>query len=259
MRVVPVPCLRDNYAYLLVCETSGQAAVIDPSESEPVLAAVAREGVTLSAIWNTHHHWDHIGGNKGLLAQHPDLTVIGHSSDRGRIDGQTVFAEDGERATLGEEIEATLLFNPGHTTGAISYYLPAHEVVFTGDTLFLGGCGRVFEGTFPMMHESLMRLAGLPGATRVYCGHEYTAANLRFAAAVEPDSEAIARRARTVATTREAGQPTVPGTMADELATNPFLRAAVPDVARAAAAHAGQELADEPTVFGALRSWKDKF
>lgn len=259
MRVVAIPCLRDNYAYLLICEATNQAAVIDPSESDPVLAAVAREGVALAAIWNTHHHWDHTGGNKALLKELPELEVIGHESDRDRIPGQTVFAKDGDRATLGEELDATLIFNPGHTTGAISYYLPAHRVVFTGDTLFLSGCGRVFEGTFEMMHASLMRLAALPGETQIYCGHEYTAANLRFAAAVEPDNQAIAARAAEVATIRERGEPTVPGLMADELETNPFLRAEVSSVARAAVELAGEPKRDGAAVFGALRTWKDNF
>ena len=259
MRVVAIPCLKDNYAYLVVCETTNKAAVVDPSQAEPVLAAVAREGVTLCAIWNTHHHWDHTGGNNALLKALPGLEVIGHESDRGRIPGQTVFASDGDRATLGAELDATLIFNPGHTTGAISYYLPAHRMVFTGDTLFLGGCGRMFEGTPEMMHTSLMRLAALPGDTQVYCGHEYTASNLRFAAAVEPESEAIATRAAAVTRMREQGEPTVPGTMAEELLTNPFLRAAVPEVARAAAAEGGAGTNHGPAVFGALRSWKDRF
>lgn len=263
MRVVPVPCLRDNYAYLICCETTNQAAVVDPSEAKPVLQAVAREGVTLSAIWNTHHHWDHVGGNKELLAAHPDLEVVGHESDKGRIHGQTVFANHDDTVTFGNAVTARLIFNPGHTTGAISYYLASHRAVFTGDTLFLGGCGRVFEGTMPMMHESLMRLAALPGDTRVYCGHEYTAANLRFAREVEPDSQALRDRIQAVSAVRDGGQPTVPGTMAEERDTNPFLRAALPEVARmvspANRATNPAENDSPAAVFGALRRWKDSF
>ncbi len=259
MRIVPIPCLKDNYAYLVVCETTNTAAIVDPSEVEPVLEAVARERVTLTAIWNTHHHWDHTGGNKGLLAAHPQLAVIGHSSDKGRVPGQTEFVEDGDTVELGSEVSARIIFNPGHTSGAISFYLAAHKAVFTGDTLFLSGCGRMFEGTPPQMQGSLRRLRDLPEDTKVYCGHEYTAANLRFAAAVEPDNAAIAARAAEVAATRERGAPTVPGTIADERATNPFLRtdeAAVIAAVRAKDAAVG---ATEADIFGALRGWKDSF
>lgn len=259
MRIVPVPCLRDNYAYLVICEVSNRAAVVDPSEHGPVLAALEREGVALAAIWNTHHHWDHTNGNKGLLDAHPEIEVIGHASDKGRIPGQTTFAEEGDEVTLGEEMTAAIIHNPGHTTGAISFYSANHKAVFTGDTLFAGGCGRIFEGTPSQMHASLSKLAALPEDTRVYCGHEYTAANLRFAAAVEPDSQALAERRQKVDAQRERGEPTVPSTIAEERATNPFLRAEVTGVA-AAAGEKGSAADDSPaTVFGALRSWKDRF
>lgn len=258
MRIVAVPCLKDNYAYLVVCEASSTAAVVDPSESEPVLAAAGREGVDLAAIWNTHHHWDHTGGNKKLLEAVPELEVVGHTSDRGRIPGQTTFVDQGDEVTLGQEIRARIIYNPGHTRGAISYHLADHAAVFTGDTLFCAGCGRLFEGSPQEMHDSLSRLAALPGDTRVYCGHEYTAANLRFAAAVEPDNQAIGERAARVRAQRDQGEPTVPGLMADELATNPFLRASEPGVVAAARAQSAGD--DSPVeVFAALRRWKDGF
>lgn len=263
MRIVPVPCLKDNYAYLVICERSGKAAVVDPSEAGPVQAAITRQGVELQAIWNTHHHWDHTGGNKELLEAHPEIEVIGHTSDKGRIPGQTTFARDSDTITLGQEIRAVIIHNPGHTTGAISFYLAEHEAVFTGDTLFCAGCGRLFEGTPSQMHASLSRLAALPGSTRVYCGHEYTAANLRFARAVEPESTAIQERMARITAMRNQGEPSVPGTMAEELATNPFLRSSVPEVA-SAVSHAARP--EDPAkdnspmeVFAALRRWKDRF
>jgi hydroxyacylglutathione hydrolase len=259
MRIVPVPCLKDNYAYLVICEATNTAAVVDPSEAEPVLAAMQREGVAPRAIWNTYHHWDHTGGNEALLAAHPGLEVVAHASDRGRIHGQTTFVEDGAEVALGEELRARIIYNPGHTSGAISYHLAGPAAVFTGDTLFLAGCGRLFEGTPAQMHASLSRLAALPAETRIYCGHEYTASNLRFAAAVEPGNEAIQARAREVERIRATGAPSVPGTVAAERATNPFLRAQVPDVARAARAAETVEGDTPVDVFAALRRWKDRF
>lgn len=260
MRIVPVPCLKDNYAYLVICEATNQAAVVDPSEAGPLREAAAREGVELTAIWNTHHHWDHTGGNKDLLEAYPELEVIGHESDRGRIPGQTTFANEGDTVTVGQEVRARIIFNPGHTTGAISYVIESEPAVFTGDTLFGAGCGRIFEGTPAMMHESLTKLAALHEDTLVYCGHEYTASNLRFSAAAEPDNPAIAARAASVEQLREAGEPTVPFAMREELATNPFLRASIPALAAGARAGGEPPKDDGPVeVFAALRRWKDRF
>jgi hydroxyacylglutathione hydrolase len=258
MRVVPVPCLKDNYAYLVICEASGQAAVVDPGEAAPVIAAARREGVRLAAVWATHHHPDHVGGVGGLP---DDVAVIGHASDveRGRIPRAGRGVADGDVVELGTSVRARIVHNPGHTTGAISYWIEdgAGGAVFTGDTLFGAGCGRLFEGPPPMMHASLARLAALPPATRVYFGHEYTAANLRFAAAVEPDNRDVAARAA-----RSTGT-TTPSTIADEHATNPFLRARVPAVRAAAAAHAAAlgrpPPATDADVFAILRAWKDAF
>jgi hydroxyacylglutathione hydrolase len=263
MRIVPISCLKDNYAYLVVCEATGTAAVVDPSEAQPVVDAVQREGVTLAAIWNTHHHLDHTGGNKHLLSAYPELEVIAHASDKGRIPGQTTFVEDGEEITLGKEVRARIIHNPGHTSGAISFHVAEADAgsgaVFTGDTMFLAGCGRLFEGTPAQMHASLERLGALPDQTRVYCGHEYTASNLRFAAAVEPGNEAVQARAREVARVLEAAAPSVPGTMAQERATNPFLRVHLPEVASAVRAAEPVENDAPVEVFAALRRWKDRF
>jgi hydroxyacylglutathione hydrolase len=259
MRVVAVPCLKDNYAYLVICETTRTAAVVDPSEVEPVIAAASREAVELKAIWNTHHHWDHTGGNKGLLDSSPELEVVAHASDKGRIPGQTTFAREGDQVFLGEEVCASILHNPGHTSGAISYFLPADGVVFTGDTLFGAGCGRLFEGTAEQMHTSLTKLAALPPATRVYCGHEYTAQNLRFAAAVEADNPEVSRRRSEADALRAGGKATVPSTIAVERATNPFLRTEMESVLRSVRDHEPPRDDSPVQVFAALRRWKDRF
>ncbi len=219
-----IPCLRDNYAYLLTCTATGRAAVVDPSQVDPVVEAVDRAGVELVAILNTHHHWDHTGGNKGLLARWPDLEVYGHASDRGRVHGQTHFLDAGDALTLGDVL-ATVRHIPGHTTGAVAYCFP--QDVFTGDTLFYAGCGRLFEGTPEMMYRSLTTelCDTLDADTRLWCGHEYTVSNLEFAVTVEPDNSAIPERLAWARTERAAGRPTVPSTVADEQAVNPFVRA----------------------------------
>jgi hydroxyacylglutathione hydrolase len=240
MRIVSIPCLTDNYAYLVICEATQRAAIVDPSEAAPVLAAVRQHGVELAAIWNTHHHWDHTGGNQELVAAVRGLEVVGHESDRGRVPAQSVFASEGDTVSVGQ-VRASIIHNPGHTTGAISFHIADPGAVFTGDTMFCAGCGRLFEGTPADMHESLTKLAALPGDTKVYCGHEYTEKNLVFAAEAEKDNPAVAERIARVAELRAKGQPSVPSTMAEEKATNPFVRAGSADR------------------LGELRAWKDRF
>ncbi|MCS6914065.1 MAG: hydroxyacylglutathione hydrolase [Myxococcales bacterium] len=262
MRVLAVPCLSDNYAYLVVPDGQDTALVVDPSEAGPVLAALQRHGLRLGAILCTHHHWDHVGGNEALCAHLGPLPVFGHRSDldRGRIPAQTHGLVDGERcAVLGLIVQ--ILHIPGHTLGAVAYYIEPPGVVFTGDTLFLAGCGRLFEGTPAMMHTSLSRLAALPGETRVYCGHEYTLRNLEFAAVVEPDNHEIRWRRSRVQQLRDAGQPSVPGTMAEELRTNPFLRVEQPQVRRAACQREPALPLDAgpAEVLGVIRRWKDAY
>lgn len=268
VRVLPVPCLKDNYAYLIVCPDTGHAAIVDPGEPGPVRAAVAAAGVELVAVWATHHHADHVGGVRALLAERPGLDVVGHAGDRDRIDGLTVEVDDGDEVVLGR-LRARIVHNPGHTRGAVSYVLDGSGkddspeeagAVFTGDTLFGAGCGRLFEGTAAQMQRSLARLAALPPSTRVFFGHEYTAANLRFAAAVEPGSEAIAARAAAVAAAREAGRPSTPSTVADERTTNPFVRVGEPAVIAAARAREPEvDAADPAAVLAVIRAWKDRF
>ncbi len=250
MRVIPVPCLSDNYAYLVTA--GGQdAVVIDPSEVEPVAAALAREGLRLAAILCTHHHHDHVGGNEGLLERFGKVPVFAHESDQGRVPGQTELVKEGAPVTI-----AGLTFEPlhvpGHTTGAVAYF--GHGAVFTGDTLFVGGCGRLFEGTPAMMFTSLCeKLATLPADTKVYCGHEYTASNLRFALHVEPDNAAAKEKLARVTEMRGRDEPTVPSTIGEERATNPFLRVAEAGVRER---FPGETPAD---VLGAVRRAKDSF
>lgn len=241
MRIVPVPCLKDNYAYLVIDRE--EAAVVDPGEAAPIVAAAEKEGVTITQIWATHHHPDHVGGVKDLVRDRA-IAVIAHAHDRERIAHVTRAVDDGDVITLGER-RVRILHNPGHTLGAISFYLEDCDgepgAVFTGDTLFSAGCGRLFEGTAAMMHASLVRLASLPADVRVFFGHEYTEANLRFAVVAEPDNAGIVARARDVAALRAEGEPSTPSTVGIERETNPFVRA--PDV----------------ETFAALRARKDAF
>ncbi len=240
MRVVAVPCLKDNYAYLVIDRE--RAAVVDPGEAAPVLAAAEREGVTIEAVWATHHHHDHVGGVAGLKQAIADLRVVAHATDAAKFAGATELLADGDATTLGS-IRATAIHNPGHTLGAISFYIEEADggAVFTGDTLFSAGCGRLFEGTAAMMHASLVKLASLPAETRVFFGHEYTEANLRFAMHAAPHDADVRARADDVRALRARSEYSTPSTIAIERATNPFVRA--PDV----------------ETFAALRSAKDTF
>src|SRR5262245_20939664 len=257
MRIVPVSVLLDNYAYLVVAD-SGAAAVVDPAEATPVLEAATRERADLRAIWNTHHHWDHVGGNRDLLLAKPDLKVFGCAADRARIPGITDGIQDGEEFDF-EGSPVRVVFIPAHTSGHIAYYLPSERAVFTGDTLFAGGCGRLFEGDAGMMVASLRRLIELPADTRVYCGHEYTEKNLRFALTLEPGNAALAEKHRRVKEMTERGQATVPTTIAEELATNPFLRSTSAELKRSIRQRF-PECSDDPiAVFAKTRELKDSF
>jgi hydroxyacylglutathione hydrolase len=248
LSIHPVRALKDNYVYLLVDHADRTAAVIDPSEPAPVEAALAEHGVRLVQIWNTHHHWDHTGANEALVDRHGPLEVLASAHDFGRVPRQTRKLEDGERFTwAGVEVEA--LFTPGHTLGAVSYRLG--DDVFTGDTLFGACCGRLFEGTPEEMVRSLGRLRDLGDGMRVWCGHEYTLGCLRFAATIEPGNAALAARLARVAAAPD--QPTVPLSMAEEKATNPFLRWDAPEVR----AWAGPEHAGDVAVFAAVRTAKN--
>ena len=257
MHLQAVPAFDDNYIWLLG-DGAGGALLVDPGESAPVLAALAEQQLRPTSILLTHHHHDHIGGTAGIKAQWPDLPVFAPADDR--IDCATDRVQGGARITAsGHAIEVIPV--PGHTSSHVAFHLRHGDegLLFCGDTLFSLGCGRLFEGTAAQMHESLSRLAGLPPATRVCCGHEYTLANAAFAGVVDPDNTALRRRTKDIQTMRAAGQPTLPSTIGDELDCNPFLRCDQPAVIAAAEQQAGQRLDGAVAVFAQLRRWKDGF
>jgi hydroxyacylglutathione hydrolase len=256
MRVLPIPCLKDNYAYVLTAGSS-TCVVIDPSEAAPVLEVLTREQLTLSAIWLTHHHYDHVGGIEGLCDTLGAVPVLGSAYDQkeGRIPRQTQGLTEVDTLAF-EGAEVRILEIPGHTLGAIAYLVSG--CLFSGDTLFLAGCGRVFEGTLPMMQESLAKLRALPIDTKVYPGHEYTLSNLRFALSIEPDNRVVQDRKRWAELKGERGEPTVPGSMTAERLSNPFMRWDVPEVIEMAST-LGATSTSPGDVFGALRKAKDTF
>lgn len=255
MKIVQIPLLRDNYAYLLICEKTKQAAIVDPSEAEPVLRRVEAEQVMVQAILNTHHHRDHTGGNEGILAQHR-AEVYGHKSDAGRIPGLTHGLDEGNEVQIGE-IKGRVFFIPGHTTGHIAFLFDNN--LFCGDTLFTAGCGRLFEGTPEQMHASLKKLMALPDNTKVYCGHEYTESNLRFAISVEPKNPKLVSRFERVQGLRSRGTPTVPSTMEEEKQTNPFLRWDSKEIQASIKSANPATRIDPVSVFAAVRKMKDAF
>jgi len=252
--ISPIPAFDDNYIWLLRDSGSTQAAVVDPGDEGPVLAALEAQDLELGAILVTHHHDDHIGGVEALRAAFPEVRVSG-PEDR-RIRDLTHVVREGDRVELPDLSERLRVLEvPGHTSTHIAYL--GAGALFCGDTLFAAGCGRVFDGTFDQLAASLKRIADLPGATRCYCAHEYTLANLGFAGRVEPESTAVAQRKQAVSDLRALGRPTVPSRLSEELATNPFLRTGIPAVRSAAEAASCKSLTTGAEVFTALRRWKD--
>jgi hydroxyacylglutathione hydrolase len=223
LEIVPIPVLRDNYVWLMHDAESGETVAVDPSVAEPVLEAAAARGWRISQVWNTHWHPDHTGGNDAIRVA-SGCTITG-PAEAEKVSKMDRIVAGGDTARIGA-LEAELIDIPAHTAGHVCFHLPEAQVAFTGDTLFAMGCGRLFEGDARMMHDALQRLAALPPDTRVYCGHEYTLANGRFALTVEPDNAILAERVEDVAAMRERGEPTLPTTIALERATNPFMRAA---------------------------------
>ncbi|MDP2825326.1 MAG: hydroxyacylglutathione hydrolase [Sulfuritalea sp.] len=256
--ILALHAFDDNYIWLL--RAGGWVAVVDPGDAVPVLGHLAQTGDRLCAILATHHHGDHIGGLAELLARFP-VPVFGPGLES--IAGVTHPLAGGERIVLPEiALELDVIAVPGHTRGHIAYYGPSlgdDGAVFCGDTLFGAGCGRLFEGTPAQMQESLAKLAVLPAPTLVYCAHEYTQSNLRFAVAVEPGSIAVQRRSENVAADRAAGRATIPTRIKTELETNPFLRWDAPAVRAAAASRLGHVPADAVETFAAIREWKNRF
>lgn len=257
MDIYRLPARTDNYIFVLHNSADNTAAVIDPADAPPVLQKLKDLGSTLTAIFNTHHHNDHAGGNRELMKQFPDLEVYGSAQDQGHIPGQKHFLGEGDRVTFASRT-ANVFFVPGHTRGHIAYYFPPVEAdkpgeLFPGDTLFAGGCGRLFEGTPEQMAVSLAKLKKLPDNTRVWCAHEYTLSNLKFAMSVEDDNEELRSRLEKVTAARAQNQPTIPSLLGEEKATNPFLRWNSPTLQSVAKSE------DPVTVFARIRAMKDHF
>lgn len=254
--ITPIPAFTDNYIWLLADHHAKTAVVVDPGDATPVLEVLEAQGLQLTAILVTHHHFDHVGGLEELSSTHA-CEVFGPDND--------AIALVDHRLSAGDEIEVLgvqfrVMEVPGHTLDHIAYF---HEgeppLLFCGDTLFAGGCGRVFEGTFPMMHRSLQTLAALPHNTRVFCAHEYTLANLAFARAVEPHNRKLAERVQRAEAIRARGEPTVPSELGLELATNPFLRCADPDLQASLKSQGKLQGQTGDEVFATVRGWKDNF
>ncbi len=250
MKIKQIPIYADNYGYLIIDEAQGVAAAVDPADADPVLAAISEEGVRLTHVLCTHHHWDHVGGNEVIQKAVPDVIIVGGSVDADRIPGCTVRVEHGGDVKIGSLV-GKVLEVPCHTSGHVAYLFG--DALFCGDTLFVGGCGRFFEGDAAQMHHALNEVfAKLPGETLVYCGHEYTVSNLEFALDVEPNNPAVLEKIEWARTRRAKGLPTVPSTIAEELTYNPFMRVDQPDVVEAVSA------SDPVDVMARLRQRKNE-
>lgn len=257
MNIIRIPVLSDNYVFLLHDSITNQVAVVDPAVSQPILEKIRELGATLVAIFNTHHHLDHVGGNKELLEVFPEAVVYGGKEDKGRIPRQQVFLTEGDTVEFARR-KGKIYFVPGHTFAHIAYYFPPVNQsewgdLFCGDTLFAGGCGRLFEGTPAQMVDSLSKLRSLPDHTRVWCAHEYTLSNLRFAITIDGENEDLQQRLNQVIQQREKNIATVPSSIEVEKLTNPFLRWDDETIKSAM----GFEQPER--VFGRLRGMKDNF
>jgi hydroxyacylglutathione hydrolase len=258
MPIVTVPQLSDNYAYLVIDDSSKNCGVVDCAEPDSVIAAAKSHGAKIIAVLTTHWHGDHSGGNEEIAAKIPGLKIYGARAEGGRIPALTDPVADGDQFRIGA-LEARVIGIPAHTNGHVAYYFPALTAVFTGDTMFIGGCGRVFEGNAATMVASLKKLAALPENTQVYCGHEYTEKNLRFALSLEPGNNALKAKHEWSVKTRAAGKFTVPSTIGDEIKTNPFLRTDSAEL-RANLKKRDPDVGDDPiAIFARTRQLKDQF
>ncbi|MEM6902488.1 MAG: hydroxyacylglutathione hydrolase, partial [Pseudomonadota bacterium] len=251
LKVQIIPALNDNYIYLLIAEGGAQVGVVDPGDAGPVIKAVDHGGLNLTHIFNTHHHGDHTAGNHALKERF-GAKVIGPASETGRIPELDETVRDGDSVAFGSHV-AQVIDTPGHTNGHVTFWFSDEKLAFVGDTLFVMGCGRLLEGSPTQMWDSLTKLRALPGDTELYCGHEYTLANARFARSIDPTNAALSDRLRLVEGLRARGMATVPTTIAQELETNPFLRADQPDL------QASLEMpgTDPAKVFAEIRRRKD--
>jgi hydroxyacylglutathione hydrolase len=247
-------CLSDNFGVLVHDIQTGATAAIDAPDAAPILEALAAKGWQLTDLLITHHHFDHTQGITKLKSAFPRVRVTGPAREAAKIAGLDLEVREGDTVKVGS-LEVMVIEVPGHTSGHVAYWIESEDILFAGDTLFAMGCGRGFEEPAPVLYRSLMKLCALPAKTNVYCGHEYTLSNARFALSVDPDNSALQERARTVAMMREAGQFTLPTTMALELATNPFLR--VEDAQLQASI--GMSGSDPATIFTELRERKNHF
>ncbi len=252
LEIATIPLLTDNYGYLLIDHRTGQTAVVDPSEADPILRVLERRHLKLNYILNTHHHHDHVGGNLELKKATGCEIICSHL-DKSRVPGADLGVGEGDEVMIGSS-KATVMEIPGHTVGHIAFYFPEYQAVFSGDTLFSLGCGRLFEGTPAQMWNSLRRLADLPPETRVYCGHEYTEANGRFALSIDPHNTALLDYCHHVTERRQDNLFTVPSTVDTEAKSNPFLRA--PLLAKAMNLPDTTQPAE---AFATMRAMKDKF
>ncbi|KAL1298363.1 hypothetical protein HN51_042735 [Arachis hypogaea] len=254
LQIELVPCLRDNYAYLLHDVNTGTVGVVDPSEAVPIIDALSRKNINLTYILNTHHHYDHTGGNEELKARY-GAKVIGSGIDKERIPGIDIYLNDGDKWMFaGHEVH--VMDTPGHTRGHISFYFPGSKAIFTGDTLFSLSCGKLFEGTPEQMQSSLTKIMSLPDETSIYCGHEYTLSNSKFALSIEPGNKELQSYAAHVASLRSKGMPTIPTTLKTEKATNPFLRTSSAEIRRVLKI---ADTADDAETLGVIRQAKDNF
>ena len=222
MKIKIIPCLQDNYSYLLIDEENNTACVIDPSEADPVIKYLDNNNIKLKFILNTHHHYDHVGGNQKLKEKY-GASIVGYKGDQERIPGIDILINDQETWKY-ENFEAKAIYVPGHTLGHICFYFYKEESIFTGDTLFSLGCGKIFEGTYSQMFNSLMKLKELPQSTKIFCGHEYTKQNSKFCIAYDKDNEKLKAKIKDIELKLKDGKPTIPSTIKDELECNIFLR-----------------------------------
>ncbi|VAI34663.1 unnamed protein product [Triticum turgidum subsp. durum] len=254
LQIELVPCLQDNYAYILHDVDTGTVGVVDPSEAVPIINALEKRNQNLTYILNTHHHYDHTGGNLELKAKY-GAKVIGSEKDKDRIPGIDITLSEGDTWMFAGH-QVLVMETPGHTSGHVSFYFPGSGAIFTGDTLFSLSCGKLFEGTPEQMYSSLQKIVALPDVTKVYCGHEYTLSNSRFALSIEPGNEELQEYAASTADLRNKNTPTVPTTIAREKQCNPFLRTSSPEIKKRLSI---PDHFDDARVLEVIRRAKDNF